>query len=144
MFKRILWDITLGSKAETEAYRYGFEIISPKFDVKIAGNVSSWCLMFYPNGESLETEGRISLFLNLVSAGSTNFTAMFTLGIVESEGRNYSGADLKMDSEVFSSIPGFGLDLFIPHEKLFDPSSGLISSDGNISLICDVRFCDNI
>lgn len=95
-------------------------------------------LLFYPNGDSAESNSHVSLFLNLVSSVSTNFVAKFTLGVLAQAGYEpHMGYKLMMSGDEFKSIPGFGQDKLITFDKLFDAKNHLVTHC-EMTLVCEV------
>lgn len=97
-------------------------------------------MLFYPNGDTVESSKHIGLFLNLFGMVNNKFHVSFQLGILGTGGaNNYIGYDLQLSGQEFQTIPGFGQDMLISHNDLYDESNGLIA-DGKITLYCDVSL----
>lgn len=115
------------------------ELIESKiFTILHEGKKSTWTLLYYPNGDSVESSSNVSLFLNLVNANFNKFVVNFRLGILAKCGfKDFMGFDLAMSGEEFKLIPGFGQDKLIHYDNLFNCSNHLINGS-SLTFVCEV------
>jgi hypothetical protein len=73
---------TVRGYGNTKGIGVGVSIESPAFDA--AGH--RWSVVFYPDGESQDSSGQISVFVKLVSEASDNVTVLYGFSLVDPTG----------------------------------------------------------
>lgn len=99
-------------------------------------------MLLFPNGDSEEYEGNVSLFLVCNELSAINSTAKAIFKIISESGKTLLKHKLAQQKEE-EYQEGSGLVEFISHEQLFAPSSNFISADNKLRIECKVRLCNN-
>ncbi|PUZ49302.1 hypothetical protein GQ55_7G315700 [Panicum hallii var. hallii] len=104
---------TVRGYGNTKGIGVGVAIESPAFDA--AGH--RWSVVFYPDGESQDASGQISVFVRLVSEASDDVTVLYGLSLVDPTGAAPAAEASKAPKiSTFSCGESRGLGCFMEQE----------------------------
>ncbi|KAH9375753.1 hypothetical protein HPB48_014637 [Haemaphysalis longicornis] len=95
-----------------------------------------WCLDVYPNGNSENYKGFISVFLRLVECRDNEVDAKYTFSILDFEG-NVANTCSSNQPNRFLLGGSWGWSKFVSREALFESTSRFLHSD-SLTILCNV------
>jgi hypothetical protein len=94
-------------------------------------------ILCYPNGETRDSISHISIFLNVIEEGSSEWKVNFMLSLKSQISSEKLQPICEVTKDANEIDTGFGWAKFLSHDDFFDPSKGYYM-DGKFTIFSEV------